>query len=74
MSNAENSEFLANLDITLESFDLKPCCREIVIALGDTSNYEVAAVSNQKSNIWWQERKLRITGMYSLYTYIPKRG
>jgi hypothetical protein len=60
---------LNELDVSHE-IDMRGCCKRILKNLKDTNVFK-AAEAPQKSKIWQQERKFRVTGsrIYSLYTY-----
>lgn len=68
MAWSENSEFLDSLNLKIEKFNLPTCCQEV--AKKELFNLDIlneAISSDQKSDIWQKERKLRITGTTALY-------
>lgn len=65
IKHAESQEFLKELgnEIALDTYELKPCCKELLTLLSNCNVLEVATQYEQGSSMWAKERQLRITGM-----------
>lgn len=60
---ADISQFLTSLNINIDSYNLKPCCSELLTNnVLNLKNFHKAIICDQKSVLWQEERQLRITG------------
>ncbi|CAH1103744.1 unnamed protein product [Psylliodes chrysocephalus] len=66
IENALNSDFLASLQMDVETFNLKVCCKKVLKEILDVSTFEKAIRSKQHSDIWKQERQFRITDISNI--------
>ncbi|VEN47855.1 unnamed protein product [Callosobruchus maculatus] len=68
---AENSKLLQSMGNEMLSPYLQPCCRKIMTELINVNKFDEALTCRQGSEVWFEERQLRITGSrcYSIYTY-----
>nr|CAI5826558.1 unnamed protein product [Callosobruchus analis] len=68
---AENSELLQSIALEIHSPHLQPCCRKIMTEVLNLNKFDDALTCHQGSEVWFEERQLRITGSrcYSIYTY-----
>lgn len=61
---AERSPFLDSLHLkNIDTYDMKLCCRAVAKEITGLENFNKAVVAQQGSEIWQQERQLRITGL-----------
>lgn len=59
---ADISQFLTSLNINIDSYNLKPCCSELLTNnVLNLKNFHKAIICDQKSVLWQEERQLRIT-------------
>nr|CAI5817983.1 unnamed protein product [Callosobruchus analis] len=68
---ALKSKTLEEINIDIASYNLKPCCANVVQEIMDLTAFDNAVLSAQYSDIWKQERQFRITDSrcYSVYTF-----
>lgn len=71
IGNLESSRFLDSLDIKIDEFTTKLCCKEFYKKhIGGVDNFMNCLLATQKSRIWEKERKLRITGKGYIFIYL----
>nr|CAI5853862.1 unnamed protein product [Callosobruchus analis] len=67
---ALKSKTLEEINIDIASYNLKPCCANVVQEIMDLTAFDNAVLSAQYSDIWKQERQFRITFKMLFCIYI----